>query len=117
MYNENYLTLDDEMELEDAGLDVDELAEMDWDDRYDAIDEAGLNPLDYDYGFLNDEYPKAGEGVVTSKEGTQKKPEGTHTMIRKKSHAHVMSKRDQKKLRKAYDVLEITRDALWGMRL
>ena len=53
-YIENYLTVYDELELEEAGLDVDELAEMDWGDRYDAIDEAGLNPMDFDYGFLDD---------------------------------------------------------------
>ena len=55
MYNDTYLTLDDEMELEDAGLDLEELAEMDWDDRYDAIYEAGLDPFDYEYGFPDDE--------------------------------------------------------------
>lgn len=53
-YIETNLTVYDELELEEAGLDVDELAEMDWSDRYDAIDEAGLNPMDYDYGFLDD---------------------------------------------------------------
>ena len=53
-YIENYLTVYDELELEEAGLDVDELAEMDWGDRYDAIEEAGLSPMDYDYGFLDD---------------------------------------------------------------
>ena len=53
-YIENNLTVYDELELEEAGLDVDELAEMDWGDRYDAIEEAGLDPMDYDYGWLND---------------------------------------------------------------
>ena len=53
-YYENYLTAYDELEFEEAGLDVDELAEMDWGDRYDAIEEAGLSPMDYDYGFLDD---------------------------------------------------------------
>lgn len=53
-YIETNLTVYDELELEEAGLDVDELAEMDWSDRYDAIDEAGLDPMDYDYGFLDD---------------------------------------------------------------
>lgn len=53
-YINNNLTAFDELELEEAGFDVDELAEMDWGDRYDAIDEAGLNPMDYDYGFLDD---------------------------------------------------------------
>ena len=53
-YIETNLTVYDELELEEAGLDVDELAEMDWGDRYDAIDEAGLDPMDYDYGFLDD---------------------------------------------------------------
>ena len=53
-YIENSLTAFDELELEEAGLDIDQLAEMDWSDRYDAIDEAGLDPMDYDYGFLDD---------------------------------------------------------------
>ena len=51
---DNNLIISDILELEDAGLDVDELADMDWSDRYDAIDEAGLDPMDYDYGFLDD---------------------------------------------------------------
>ena len=37
--------------LEDAGVDVDELANMDWSDRYDAIEGAGLDSSDFDYGF------------------------------------------------------------------
>ena len=53
-YIKNNLTIYDELELEDAGLDIDELAEMDWCDRYDAIKEAGLDPMDYNYGFLDD---------------------------------------------------------------
>ena len=53
-YIVNNLTAFDELELEEAGLDIDELAEMDWSDRYDAIDEAGLDPMDYDYGFMDD---------------------------------------------------------------
>ena len=53
-YIENYLSVYDELTLEEAGLDIDELAEMDWGDRYDAIEETGLNPMDYDYGFLDD---------------------------------------------------------------
>ncbi len=48
---ENNLLIDDIIDLEDAGLDVDELTEMDWSERYDAIEEAGLDPFDYDYGF------------------------------------------------------------------
>ena len=113
MYNENYLTFDDEMELEDAGLDVDELADMDWDDRYDAIDEAGLNPLDYEYGFLNDEYPKTSASAATSKKETQESHPNTHSIRHKKSHAQVLSKRDQKKIRKAIDEVQDTLDALW----
>ncbi len=41
-------------ELEEAGLDVDELAKMEWSDRYDVISAAGLDPMDYDYGFPDD---------------------------------------------------------------
>ncbi len=48
---ENNLMVDDIIDLEDAGLDVDELANMDWSDRYDAIEGAGLDPFEYDYGF------------------------------------------------------------------
>lgn len=48
---DNYLTIDDQIKLEDAGLDVDELANMDWSDRYDAIEGAGLDSSDFDYGF------------------------------------------------------------------
>ncbi len=48
---EHNLLIDDEIDLEDAGLDVDELANMDWSDRYDAIEGAGLDPFEYDYGF------------------------------------------------------------------
>ena len=66
-YKNNNLTIYDEMELEDAGLDVNELAQMDWCDRFDAIDEAGLNPMDYDYGFLNDEYMEEDETVSREK--------------------------------------------------
>ena len=50
-HKESWLTFDDEMALEDAGLDVEELAQMDWSDRSDAIDEAGLDSSDFDYGF------------------------------------------------------------------
>ena len=41
---------DDELvdELEMAGLDVDELADMDEDERREALEEAGLDPDDYD---------------------------------------------------------------------
>lgn len=59
-YIKNNLTVFDELELEETGLDIDELVEMDWSDRYDAIDEAGLDPIDYDYGFLDD-YQKIDE--------------------------------------------------------
>lgn len=50
-HKESWLTFDDEMALEDAGLDVEELAQMDWSDRSDAIEEAGLDSSDFDYGF------------------------------------------------------------------
>lgn len=41
---------DDELvdELEMAGLDIDELADMDEDERREAIEDAGLDPDDYD---------------------------------------------------------------------
>ncbi len=116
MYNDNYLTLDDEMELEDAGLDVDELADMDWDDRYDAIDEAGLDPLDYDYGFLNDEYPAKNAVASAPKEETP----ACETMNRSRvprTQVKKMSRKERRKIRKAYDDLETTLDALTAMRL
>ncbi|MCR5000771.1 MAG: hypothetical protein K6A71_03135 [Lachnospiraceae bacterium] len=65
---DNYLIVSDILDLEEAGLDVDELAEMDWGDRYDAIDEAGLNPMDYDYGFVDDYMKCDDEPVVPKKE-------------------------------------------------
>lgn len=41
---------DDELvdELEMAGLDIDELADMDEDERREALEEAGVDPDDYD---------------------------------------------------------------------
>ena len=44
---------DDELidELEMAGLDIDELADMDEDERREAIEDAGLDPDDYDDEF------------------------------------------------------------------
>ena len=42
---------DIEEELEDAGLDIDELAEMDEDERREAIEDAGLDPDYYDDEF------------------------------------------------------------------
>lgn len=41
---------DDELvdELEMAGLDIDELADMDEDERREALEDAGLDPDDYD---------------------------------------------------------------------
>ena len=44
------LEKDDELidELEMAGLDLDELADMDEDERREAIEDAGLDPDDYD---------------------------------------------------------------------
>ena len=38
-------------DLEDADLDYDELADMDEDERREAIEEAGLDPDDYDDEF------------------------------------------------------------------
>ncbi len=116
MYNENHLTLDDEMELEDAGLDVDELADMDWDDRYDAIDEAGLNPMDYEYGFLNDEYPEESASVSKAKEETPKREKLSRSRA-PKIRVKRMGRRERRKFQKAYDDLETTLDALWGCRL
>ena len=47
-------TLEEENDLEDelemAGLDIDELADMDEDERREALEDAGLDPDDYD-GF------------------------------------------------------------------
>lgn len=42
---------DDEFvdELEMAGLDIDELADMDEDERREALEDAGLDPDDYDF--------------------------------------------------------------------
>lgn len=39
---------DKELELELAGLDLDELEEMDEDERREALEDAGLDPNDYD---------------------------------------------------------------------
>lgn len=45
-------TLEDEGDLEDelemAGLDIDDLADMDEDERREALEDAGLDPDDYD---------------------------------------------------------------------
>lgn len=45
-------TLEEEDDLEDelemAGLDIDELADMDEDERREALEDAGLDPEDYD---------------------------------------------------------------------
>lgn len=65
---DNYLTINGILDLEEAGLDVDELAEMDWADKYDAISEAGLYPMDYDYGFIDDYMKCDVEPVVQKKE-------------------------------------------------
>ena len=42
-------TLEEEDELEMAGLDIDELADMDEDERREALEDAGLDPDDYDF--------------------------------------------------------------------
>ena len=41
-------TLEEEDELEMAGLDIDELADMDEDERREALEDAGLDPDEYD---------------------------------------------------------------------
>ena len=116
MYNENYLIFSDVLELEEAGLDVDELADMDWDDRYDAIDEAGLNPLDYEYGFLHDEY--SGNSVSTRRAKRQQSERSTiSTSQAPARRVKGMSRRERKKIQKEYDDLETTLDALLGLRL
>ena len=115
MYNDTYLTLDDEMELEDAGLDLEELAEMDWDDRYDAIYEAGLDPFDYEYGFPDDE-PEICVSTAKAKE----EPPKCETVSYPKAHRRrtkKMSRRERRKIQKAFDDLEATLDALLGIRL
>ena len=115
MYNDNYLIYDDVMELEEAGLDVDELADMDEEDRYDAIDEAGLNPLDYEYGFLDDDCGSTAgvSGTVNRPAQSQPVSSSDAPLMRVKK----MSKREMKKMQKAHDELETTLDALLGMRL
>lgn len=40
---------DDVEEIELAGLDYDELADMDEDERREALEDAGLDPDDYDF--------------------------------------------------------------------
>lgn len=106
-YIETNLTVYDELELEEAGLDVDELAEMDWGDRYDAIDEAGLDPMDYDYGFLDDyqkiEEPKKYVAPVkkvsnTPLFGLNKAPASRKPL---KSTPKKLSKRERKAIEKA----------------
>ena len=51
---DNILAISHLIELQRAGLDVDELSDMDWSDRFDTLLYVGLNPMDYDYGFLDD---------------------------------------------------------------
>ena len=117
MYNENYLIFADVMELEEAGLDVDELADMSWDDRYDAIDEAGLNPLDYEYGFLDDD----DEYVAPAPKAKKVVPESNPvSVIGNSNRRRGLSRKEKKaikKARKSFADLEATLDALLGMRL
>ena len=47
----DYLLFDVVDELEMAGLDIDELADMDEDERREARDDAGLDPDDYEDEF------------------------------------------------------------------
>ena len=51
---DNSLLTSDVLELEEAGLDVEELEDMTFLDRFNAIESAGLSPMDYDYGFYDD---------------------------------------------------------------
>lgn len=116
MYNENYLILADVMELEEAGLDVDELADMSWDDRYDAIDEAGLNPLDYEYGFLDDD-EDAAPAPKPKKVVPESRPVSVIGNSNRRRGLTRQEKKAIKKARKSFADLEATLDALMGMRL
>ena len=116
MYNDNYLISEDVEDLENAGLDVDKLADMREDERYDAIDEAGLNPFDYDYGFWGDECLVSIESVPQTEECPYKCAEVNRSKAPKR-RVKKISRREMKKLRKAYTNLEATRDALLAMRL
>lgn len=48
--NSSYIE-DEELvdEIESAGLDYDELADMDEEERWEALEDAGLDPEDYDF--------------------------------------------------------------------
>ena len=104
---DNNLIISDILELEDAGLDVDELADMDWSDRFDAIDEAGLDPMDYDYGFMDDYMKYDDEPVAPVK--VAKSPSffdillNNTSAIKKpvKTVPKKMSRADRKRLEKA----------------
>ncbi len=102
MYDNN-LIISDILELEEAGLDIDELAEMDWSDRFDAIDEAGLNPMDYDYGFLDDYMKCDDEPVVPVKVEKPKPLFGTESTFIKRPmqvNPKKMSWRERKAIEK-----------------
>ena len=100
MYKENYLIMDDVMELMEAGLDADLLAQMDWIDRFDAIEKAGLSPMDYDYGFMDDDYcEEVPHPVVVKKKAPPKReavvPNSAPMMKPKR-----LSRRERKRLEK-----------------
>ena len=103
MYKENYLTIYDEMELEEAGLDVDELARMSWLDRFNAIADAGLSPVDYDYGFLDDDYEDAAPAPKKKKTISESKPvsviDTSERRVRKESRRE--RKRRERELKRA----------------
>ena len=49
VFEEMTRTEDNNLELEAAGLDIDELEYMDSDERREALEDAGLDPDDYDF--------------------------------------------------------------------
>ncbi len=124
-YIKNYLTVYDELELAEAGLDDDELAAMDWGDRYDAISEAGLYPMDYNYGFLDD-YQKIEEyeEFVAPVRKTNNEPifgnNNAHVPARPvKSAPKKLSRRERKAIEKAARMAqdEIETDILMMMEV
>ena len=118
-YIENILIWDHIFELEDAGLDVDELAGMDWASRYDAIEAAGLYPMDYDYGFI-DHYDDP-EPVKKVKRVSKPVKNTTFSYATTKkpveSTPRKLSRREKKEIRKRMNkaISELATDMLWFM--
>ena len=100
MYKENYLIMDDILELMEAGLDADILAQMDWIDRFDAIEKAGLSPMDYDYGFLDDDYCEDDTKPIVVKKKTTPKRELVIPNSAPETAPRIVSRRERKRLEK-----------------